>query len=69
MRVWVALGIDPLDNKLHIFGSDSHNNGAIWLACPLLIMDVYEHAYFIDFGTDKKKYECFLPKYKLEFSK
>ncbi len=56
MRGWVVLGIDPLDKKLHIFGSDSHDNGAIWLAYPLLVMDVYEHAYFMDFGTDKGKY-------------
>ncbi|HCL4437321.1 TPA: superoxide dismutase [Clostridium botulinum] len=56
MRGWVVLGIDPLDKKLHIFGFDSHDNGAIWLAYPLLVMDVYEHAYFMDFGTDKGKY-------------
>ncbi|WP_434306122.1 superoxide dismutase [Clostridium botulinum] len=56
MRGWVVLGIDPLSNKLHIFGSDAHDNGAIWLSYPLLVMDVYEHAYFMDFGTDKGKY-------------
>lgn len=56
MRGWVVLAIDPLDNKLHIFGSDAHDVGAIWSAFPLMIMDVYEHAYFLDFGTDRKKY-------------
>jgi Fe-Mn family superoxide dismutase len=56
MRGWVVLTIDLLDNKLHIIGSDSHDNGAVWLSCPILIMDVYEHAYFMDFGTDKRKY-------------
>lgn len=56
VRGWAILSIDPLDNKLHIFGSDAHDNGAIWLSYPLLIMDVYEHAYFLDFGTDKSKY-------------
>ncbi|WP_163249508.1 superoxide dismutase [Clostridium niameyense] len=56
VRGWAILCIDPLDNKLHIFGSDTHDNGAIWLSYPLLIMDVYEHAYFLDFGTDKSKY-------------
>ncbi|ENK1245049.1 hypothetical protein K8O96_07235 [Clostridium sporogenes] len=56
MKICVVLDIDELDNKLHIFGSDSHDNSAIWLDYPLLIMDVYEHAYFIDFGMDKKKY-------------
>ncbi|HEY5561085.1 MAG TPA: superoxide dismutase [Clostridiaceae bacterium] len=56
MRGWVVLSIDSLDNKLHIIGSDSHDSGAVWLSYPLLIMDVYEHAYFMDFGTDRKKY-------------
>jgi Fe-Mn family superoxide dismutase len=56
IRGWVVLSIDSLDNKLHIIGSDSHDNGAVWLSCPILVMDVYEHAYFMDFGTDRKKY-------------
>ncbi|MBU3126331.1 superoxide dismutase [Clostridium tagluense] len=56
MRGWVVLSLDLLDNRLHIIGSDSHDTGAVWLSCPLLIMDVYEHAYFMDFGTDKRKY-------------
>ncbi len=56
MRGWVVLGIDSIDKKLHIFGSDAHDVGAIWLAYPLLVMDVYEHAYMIDFGIDRKAY-------------
>lgn len=56
MRGWAVLTIDLLDNNLHIIGSDSHDTGAVWLSCPILIMDVYEHAYFMDFGTDRKKY-------------
>ena len=56
MRGWAILTIDLLDNKLHIIGSDAHDTGAVWLSCPILIMDVYEHAYFMDFGTDRKKY-------------
>ncbi|WP_291633284.1 superoxide dismutase [Clostridium sp.] len=56
MRGWAVLTIDLLDNQLHIIGSDSHDTGAIWQAIPILVMDVYEHAYFMDFGTDRKKY-------------
>lgn len=56
MRGWVVLSIDSMDNKLHIIGSDSHDTGAVWLSYPILVMDVYEHAYFLDFGTDRKKY-------------
>lgn len=56
MRGWAVLSIDSIDNKLHIIGSDSHDTGAVWLSYPILVMDVYEHAYFMDFGTDKKSY-------------
>lgn len=56
MRGWAVLTIDSIDNKFHIIGSDLHDKGAIWLSYPILILDVYEHAYFMDFGTDRKKY-------------
>lgn len=56
MRGWSVLSIDSIDNKLHIIGSDLHDKGSVWLSYPLLVMDLYEHAYFMDFGTDKKKY-------------
>jgi Fe-Mn family superoxide dismutase len=56
MRGWAILSIDSIDNKLYIIGSDLHDTGAVWLSCPVLVMDLYEHAYFMDFGTDKAKY-------------
>jgi Fe-Mn family superoxide dismutase len=56
MRGWAVLSIDSIDNKLHLIGSDLHDTGAVWLSYPILVMDVYEHAYFMDFGTDRKKY-------------
>lgn len=56
MRGWAILSIDSIDNSLHIIGSDAHDVGAVWLSSPILVMDLYEHAYFMDFGTDKGKY-------------
>lgn len=56
MRGWVILSIDSIDNKLHIIGSDLHDTGSVWLSHPILVLDVYEHAYFMDFGTDREKY-------------
>jgi len=56
MRGWAILSIDSIDNGLHIIGSDLHDTGAVWLSYPILVMDVYEHAYFMDFGTDRQKY-------------
>ncbi len=55
-RGWAILAYDTSDNRLHIFAADAQNNGGVWGAVPLLPCDVYEHAYFLDFGSDRKSY-------------
>lgn len=55
-RGWVVLAFDFRDKKLHNYLADVHNQGGIWGAIPLLVLDVYEHAYFIDYATARKKY-------------
>jgi len=55
-RGWAVLAWDIKQQKLMQFNSDSHNQGGIWGAIPVIVLDVYEHAYFIDYGSDRKKY-------------
>ncbi len=55
-RGWVVLAFDLNDGKLHNYLCDMHNQGGVWGAIPLLVLDVYEHAYFIDYATARKKY-------------
>ncbi len=55
-RGWVVLAHDFNDGKLHNYLADAHNQGGIWGASPILVLDVYEHAYFIDYGSDRKSY-------------
>lgn len=55
-RGWAILAFDFKDDRLHIYGADAQNIGAVWGAVPLIAMDVYEHAYFIDYGTNRKEY-------------
>ena len=55
-RGWVVLGYDLDGKKLKNILCDSHNQGAPWNMLALLIMDVYEHAYFIDYATGRKAY-------------
>jgi len=56
VRGWVVLAYENLSNSLRIFGADAHDVGAVWNAQPILVMDVYEHAYFLDFGTKRADY-------------
>lgn len=55
-RGWAILCFDFRDNRLHNYGSDAHNVGAVWGAIPLVVLDVYEHAYFMDYGVNRKDY-------------
>ena len=55
-RGWVILGYDFNDGKLKNFLLDAHNLYGVAGTAPILVMDMYEHAYFIDFGSDKKAY-------------
>lgn len=55
-RGWVVLAFDWDDMKLHNYIADVHNHGGIWSCSPVLILDVYEHAYFLDYGTNRKAY-------------
>lgn len=55
-RGWAVLAWDTFEEGLHIFTGDLHNQGGVWGALPILTLDVYEHAYFIDFGSDRAAY-------------
>lgn len=55
-RGWVVLSLNLWDGRLHIYSQDIHNNGVVWSCIPLLVLDVYEHAYFIDYGVKRKDY-------------
>lgn len=55
-RGWVVLAYDSNDGHLHNYLCDIHNHGGIWGAMPLIVLDMYEHAFFIDYGSDRKAY-------------
>ena len=60
-RGWVVLAMDLETGRLHNFMCDIHNQGGIWGAVPVLVLDVYEHAYFLDYATNRKGYiEAFM---------
>ena len=55
-RGWTVLAWDTRESRLWIYNSDAHNEGGVWGALPIIVLDVYEHAYFIDYGADRKAY-------------
>ncbi|KAB2954547.1 superoxide dismutase [Heliorestis acidaminivorans] len=55
-RGWVLLSLDFRDNKLHNYLADAHDKGIVDCATTLLIIDMYEHAYFLDYGTERERY-------------
>lgn len=55
-RGWSVLCWDMKAGKLKHYNSDAHNQGGVWGCIPIIVLDVYEHAYFIDFGSDRKAY-------------
>lgn len=55
-RGWSVLCWDTKAGALTHYNGDAHNQGGVWGCLPVIVLDVYEHAYFIDFGSDRKAY-------------
>lgn len=53
---WVALYQDPIDGNLMNFWISEHDAGHPSGFNLILIMDVFEHAFMIDYGKDKSAY-------------
>jgi Fe-Mn family superoxide dismutase len=55
-RGWAWTAYDWDEGRLFNYIGDAQNSFPVWNATPLVALDVYEHAYFIDFGTDRGAY-------------
>lgn len=53
---WGILGFSKSIDKLIILQAEKHQDQTIWDFVPLLVIDIWEHAYYLDFITDKKAY-------------
>jgi len=52
---WVILNYTPHDDAVHTYWSGDHTQNLAW-GTPLLVMDMYEHAYQMDYGANAKSY-------------
>jgi Fe-Mn family superoxide dismutase len=55
-RGWAVLAYHPVNGKLYNTASDSHDDGPAWFGVPLVVVDVYEHAYYLDFQNKPADY-------------
>ena len=55
-RGWCVLVYEQRTGTCRNILLDSHEDGNIATAYPIIALDMYEHAYFTDYGTDKVAY-------------
>jgi len=55
-RGWAVLAWSNNDSAAHIYTMDMHDIGGVWNSVPLLVLDVYEHAYMVDYGVKRAAY-------------
>jgi superoxide dismutase, Fe-Mn family len=55
-RGWVWFAFDWQTGSIFNYLGDAHDAFPIWHATPLVALDVYEHAYMIDYGVARADY-------------
>ncbi len=55
-RGWAWTAYDWDEGRLFNYIGDTQHTYPIWNATPLIALDVYEHAYFLDYQTDRAAY-------------
>ncbi|HEX3095569.1 MAG TPA: Fe-Mn family superoxide dismutase [Patescibacteria group bacterium] len=55
-RGWVWFAYDWQNGSIFNYLGDAHDAFPIWHATPLVALDVYEHAYMIDYGVARADY-------------
>ncbi|MBP6994281.1 superoxide dismutase [Candidatus Woesebacteria bacterium] len=55
-RGWVWTAWNQSEERLFNYLGDAQNAFPIWGATPIVALDTYEHAYFIDFGAARGGY-------------
>ncbi len=53
---WAWTAYDWDEGRLFNYVGDAQNTFPIWNATALVALDVYEHAYFLDYRTDRASY-------------
>lgn len=53
---WAILVWSPRAHRLEILQAEKHQNLTQWDVIPLLVLDVWEHAYYLQYKNERAKY-------------
>lgn len=53
---WAVLVYEPLAQRLLVLQAEKHENTGAWGAVPLLTVDVWEHAYYLNYQNKRTEY-------------
>ena len=53
---WCLLVWVPLFNRLEILQCEKHQNLTLWGCKPLLVLDMWEHSYFLQYKSNREEY-------------
>jgi Fe-Mn family superoxide dismutase len=50
---WGVLAYEPLGGQLMVLQAEKHQNLTVWGVVPLMVCDVWEHAYYLQFANNR----------------
>ncbi len=53
---WGVLAYNALDRRLTVLQAEKHQDLTVWGAIPLLVIDVWEHAYYLKYQSKRADY-------------
>lgn len=53
---WCILAGEPRFNKLEILQCEKHQNLTLWGCTPILVLDMWEHSYYLQYQTKRPDY-------------
>jgi superoxide dismutase, Fe-Mn family len=53
---WAVLALEPVSQRLMVLAAEKHQNEGVWGSVPLLVLDVWEHAYYLQYQNRRADY-------------
>ncbi len=53
---WGVVAYEPVAGSIVVLQAEKHEDLAIWGVTPLLVCDVWEHAYYLDYQNERGSY-------------